>query len=394
MAKPKTSASSKRTREDRVYQDKGKVQALLGFDTAVEFDKWRESPLVKPWWETYVEKSLDQDPNKGRKGGDEDNLLHRIREGERLGKRRYLSAMGAPTYDDAEDYHAWLVFWLAEVNTSDRNGCFWNKRLEKHQTWSAMHKFVLWAKRQRHRDVLAAPKKSKKAKSATKETEPEEEMFGFDSESEDLDPEKGIAVVKWVKGMPDELELTENADRVIIERLCSHTLLTFWKAVDDAFDLPKYMQRRIQLGPKDGSTFREVQLSANKDPGSKRTLFYLETEPAAIPEETQSVPESTIPTQEGDALREAAYRKMVDEAAGAEANRFDMSVRLWRYNLMTNVAKDGARVDLRDVTLNLQGQPHDDGEDNGPEIEAIQVSWSHKLPLCQTILTVTVYARY
>lgn len=338
--------------------------------------------MVKPWWDLFTAECVDKGLETGKKVVDEDNLIHRIREGERLGKRRYLAARASPIYADAEDYHAWLVFWLALENMSDRNGCFWNKRLEQHQAWSAMHKFVLWVKRQRSRDAQKKPKKANKA--IANEPASEEEWSEEEAEGEDMDPEKGIAVIIWHKGMPDELEVEENAGRATLNNLCSYSMLSFWKAVDEAFELPKHMQRRCYLGPKDGSSLRDAQVLANKDPRRKKIIFYLETEPATIPEEAASVPESTLPTHDGDAFREASYRDMVDdrdmvdEAVGVGASRFDMNVRLWKYNLMLAVAMDDAHVDLRDIHLDLQGQTDGDDQDNSAEIQAIQVCRSDR----------------
>ncbi|KAF3043432.1 hypothetical protein E8E12_007269 [Didymella heteroderae] len=360
----------KRTRKDRIYEDKSKLREFLGFDTDQSFENWRDSTLVKQWWEIFNTNSIDKNLDTGKKVVDENNLIHRIREGERLGKRKYLAARTNPTYDDAEDYHAWLVFWLAEENTKDRNGCLWNRRLKQHEAWSAMHKFVLWAKRQRSRDA-----KKKKAKNAKKAIAQEDATEDKCSEEEaDLNPEKGTAVIIWHQGMPDELELEENAGQAAIPQLCSHSILTFWAAVDAAVELPKHMQRRCFLGPKDGSSFRDAQILADKDPGDKKILFYLKTEPATIAEETTAVPETAIPTQDGHAHREASYREMVDEAAVAGADRLDMSVRLWRYNLMQAMAKEDDRVELKDVHLDLEGQRNRDAQGNSAEIQAIQVS--------------------
>ncbi|XPS75139.1 hypothetical protein M3J09_007247 [Ascochyta lentis] len=138
------------------------------------------------------------------------------------------------------------------------------------------------------------------------------------------------------------------------------------------------MHRRVHLGPKDGSTLHEAQVLVNKGHGNKQVLFYLETEPAAILEEARSAPESTISTHEGDSVREAAYREMVDEAVGAKADRFNMSVRLWKYNLMLAEGDDGACVDLRNITLDLQGRQGEEGQANGAAIEAIQYTHDTK----------------
>ncbi|KAJ4326067.1 hypothetical protein N0V94_000229 [Neodidymelliopsis sp. IMI 364377] len=375
MAKIKQNpAGTKRPRAPKVHEDKGKVQALLGFDTEKAFDSWRESDLVKPWWDVYVAGSGDRSQAAGKKLMDVENLIHRIREGERLGKRRYLSAHKDPQYDNPEDFHAWLVYWLTAENTTDRNGCFWTKSQDEHTRYSAMHKFVLWARRQAHRDTLAAgAKKNKKAKKDPPEDpEPELEESTSEPEEEELNPEKGTAIVRWIRGLPDELEESGD-DRITVNSLCSYWMLSFWQAVDEGFDLPGRMQRRTFLGAKDNSSFREVQHAANADTSGKKFFFHLHTEPATIPEESQAAPETSLPTPEGDAIRESLYNTMVDEAVSAGAQRFDMNVRLWRYNLMLATARQGDRVDIQSITLDLADRSSQAGEAVEAAVQAIQL---------------------
>lgn len=108
----------------------------------------------------------------------------------------------------------------------------------------------------------------------------------------DLNPEKGTAVIIWHKGIPDELELDPNSYRARIPQLCSHNIITFWAVVDEVFEVPKHMQRRYFLRPKDGSSFRDAQILADKDAGDKKIIFYLDTEPATIPKEAIAVPDT------------------------------------------------------------------------------------------------------
>lgn len=364
----------KRTRNDRIYEDKSKLLAHLNFDTDESFETWRNSDLVKPWWDIFTASCVDKGLESGKKVVDEHNLIYRIREGERLGKRKYLAARTNPVYESAEDFHAWLVFWLAEENMKDRNGCFFNRKLKQHVAWSSMHMFVLWAKRQRSREAKKKnPKPVKKATPAEEVTDDE-----LSDEEIEFNPEKGTAVVIWRKGMPDDLELEGHPSRVEIPRLCSHDILTFWAAVDAAFELSKHMQRRCFLGPKDGSSFQNVQSLANKDANDKKILFYLETEQATIIEEAIPVPGTVVPIQESTGFREACYRDMVDEASLVSAGRFDMSVRLWRYNLMQAMAKEDDRVQLQNVHLRLDTQKGGDLQGSSAEIQAIQVSRSHE----------------
>ena len=123
--------------------------------------------------------------------------------------------------------------------------------------------------------------------------------------------------------------------------------------------------------------FQDAQNLANKDPGDKKIIFYLDTEAVTIPEEASAVPETVIPTQENPGHRQACYLEMVDEALLEGAERLDMSVRLWQYNLMHAMAEDGDRVQLQNVHLKLDGHHDGDLHVNGAEVQTIQVSRSY-----------------
>ncbi|KAF3033934.1 hypothetical protein E8E11_001562 [Didymella keratinophila] len=233
----------KRPRQAKLHEDKKEVQALLEFPTEKSFDEWQDSRLVKPWWDTYVSQALDKFGENGKKLMDVENLIHRIHEGERLGKRKYKAAMKNPQFDNYEDYHAWLVLWLSEENTSDRE------------------------------DVAA--KKStatKKGSAKGKDPAPQSEGSEYDTADKGLDPEKGKALVIWQKGCPDEVE--ENGEnRITIDRLCSHTTTSFWVAVEKGFDLSKHLHRRTDLVSKDGQSLNEVQRLAHTNTTEKKFIF-------------------------------------------------------------------------------------------------------------------------
>jgi hypothetical protein len=385
--------SGKRRRTAKPHEDKKKVQALLEFPTEKLFDEWRDSRLVKPWWDTYVSQALDGSDEKGKKLLDVENLIHRIHEGERLGKRKYKAAREAPQFDTHEDYHAWLVLWLSKENTKDRYGCFWGKQKDKHTVFSAMHTFVLWARRQRHREKVAAEKSTSKKKVSAKGNKRalESDESGYETADEELDPERGTALVLWNKGCPDEVE-ENGGERITIDRLCSHTTTSFWIAVEKGFDLPKHMHRRTELVSKDGRSLPEVQQLANNSTTAKKFIFYLETEPATLVEEVQAAPDSTIARPEDIALRESMYKSMVEEAITRQAHRLDTTVRLWRYNIMRAAAKDGDRVDISNVALNLSPQDGSDNIARDAAIQAIQASCSHELLLHCQMLTASVHA--
>jgi hypothetical protein len=86
------------------------------------------------------------------------------------------------------------------------------------------------------------------------------------------------------------------------------------------------------------------------------------------------------------------YKSMVEEAITRQAHRLDTTVRLWRYNIMRAAAKDGDRVDISNVALNLSPQDGSDNIARDAAIQAIQASCSHELLLHCQMLTASVHA--
>lgn len=155
MAKSKKAAAprQKRDRNSKPYEDKQKMVSLLNFDTEASFDKWRASSLVKALWEILVHKFLEDESasTPGKKVADVQNLCNWIREGEKNGGRRFLRSRDAPEHKSELDWHGWLTFWLVEENRTDRQGCFFNMRIDRNAMLKNAYHFVVWAKRQRAR---------------------------------------------------------------------------------------------------------------------------------------------------------------------------------------------------------------------------------------------------
>jgi len=150
---------SKRDRNGKPYEYKNKMMALLGFDTLESFDKWRISALVKPLWNIFVTKHLKVDEGTtGHKLIDFPNLCTWIQEGEMGGNRRFERSRETPDYTNPIDWHAWRTFWLAHENVTDKKGCFFGRKLDKVEIWRRAHNFIVWAKRQRQREIKAASK--------------------------------------------------------------------------------------------------------------------------------------------------------------------------------------------------------------------------------------------
>ncbi|KAF2030156.1 hypothetical protein EK21DRAFT_112263 [Setomelanomma holmii] len=264
----------KRSRASKPYEDKSKM---------------------KPWWDIFVAKFLETPLfNSGNKVVDFTDLNNWIQEGERGGKRKFLAARTDPKYDTDLDFHAWLVFWLVEENHLDREGISYNRNTEirdKTTMYKNAHNYVVWAKRQRQRDLkAAATKKSpKNAKKSTAKVAVVPDTDSSDDGADNLDEMKGTAMVRWVDGLPDGLDVS-GQDRIEFKPFCRYNLLEFWSDVDKRFELSKYKQRRVWLAPKDGSTFAEALKKANDT--DKTTLFTLKTAPADIEEEAEHVPET------------------------------------------------------------------------------------------------------
>jgi hypothetical protein len=216
-------------KRNRPYENKSKMVGLLGFDTEASFDKWRESELVKPLWDLFVAKALDTGISaRGKKCADHQNLCDWIREGEKGGKRRF-SDREPPKFDNDMDWHAWLTYWLVEDNVSDRYGCFFNKRMDRTEMYKHAYHYVVWAKRHRSRNLKAAtatksPKSVGKQKTAKQSAKPSEDS---DADDLDMDPNSGVAFVKWTEGMPFEMIMAGYGDLITIQSFCGYSLLEF-----------------------------------------------------------------------------------------------------------------------------------------------------------------------
>lgn len=252
-------------------------------------------------------------------------------------------------------------------------------RIDRNAMLKNAYHFVVWAKRQRARELTAGKKAKASKSSATQSPQARSPSpSGVSTFSEqwsvddaDFDPTAGTALVRWSGGLPDELE-DQGEDRITIEQFCGYSVIGFWQEVDRRFRLAEHMQRRVQLYVKNNRDMSVRAAQAEASQTGKKVVFILDTEDATIAEEGQPVPDTDLPDGEGFEAddRDALYREMVDKAIGQNANRLDMDVRLWRYNTMLAVGQKDSSVTLRDVALDLG---HNSGE-TAEEVQAIQVS--------------------
>lgn len=271
------------------------------------------------------------------------------------------------------EWHAWLLYWLVSDNSTAGKGCFYGSHLDTIEKHRLMSHYIAYEKRQRSRHA----KSFKQKKTATPHTKDDTASDEASSSEEDfeMDSNKGTAIVRWGSSMPTDLAEEDAVDKIKVPKFCGYTLMQFIQETDARFELSKLKQRRVGLCEKDGLSFKRAQLKAFTS--EKPVLFILDTEDTEIPEEMQPVPESEVPAlSDGDEELEAEnrnlmWRTMVLEAGHKKANRFDMGVRLWQYNLMLAEARTDNHVRMRDIVLDL-GNDHE-------EEQAIRVSYSHRL---------------
>lgn len=384
MARGKSTAAAK-TRNKRVYEDTQAMWNLLGFDTEASWNNWRTSRLVQPRWDMYVSGFLENkaiNKGDGRKTGDWDNVFNWIKDGENNGRRRFRSAITNPEYDNAMDWNAWLTFWLVEDNLLDAKGCFYNTKLHTTEMHKRMYYFVIWAKRQRGRTKASKSQKQGATSDATssRTTTTREERPPINTE--DLDPEAGFCMIVWKEGVPRAL--TRNfafQNRVPMEGFCGTSKSAFRQYVENGFELKRHRQRISLLYAEDGLSYEEAQVQAHGSPDA--VIFILETatseldadadlQDPPIPNGPDENPEDEIDTRAAD------YDEMLNEALNAGSGRLDMSVRLWRYNLMLTEAR-AAGVVLRDLGLIERGETPIKSEEDVDAENAIRVSGSHSI---------------
>lgn len=245
--------------------------------------------------------------------------------------------------------------------------------------------YIVWAKRQRQREIKAAataesPKATGKGQGTHWHQITSEEESG--SDSVDMDISKGTAHVRWTEGAPDEGDDLYSIRKIVIDNFCGYSLLQFWQEVDDRFDISLHKQRREALVHIKKLTSKEAQIQAHET--GLPAVFRFRTEDADIEEEGKYVPLTEVPEPdaEGENMevdkRETKYRDMVDAAVHVNAETFNMNVRLWQYNLMLAEARTADHVVMRNITLDLEHDGHDEisAEDVADE-HTLQVSRSH-----------------
>ena len=271
--------SKKRQRARKPYKNKAKVVASFGcFDTNTAFEEWRQSSLVKPWWDIFVSKFLDTNLFRPDKQVDDfEDLYAWIKEGEKNGRRRFDKHMTSPNYEDATDWHAWLTHWLVKENKIDREGCFFGSRLENKAMFQTAYHYILFAKRERARALTRSKTtrspKTKPKPTATRLAAP----LPDESDTTQRDSQLGMAIVKWTKGQPSDLP--SNATTTVVESFCGYKLDGFWQEIDRRFDLSTHKQRPTALVATNGMSFEDAQDQAAQ---SGAVLFSLETRGVSI----------------------------------------------------------------------------------------------------------------
>lgn len=76
--------------------------------------------------------------------------------------------------------------------------------------------------------------------------------------------------------------------------------------------------------------------------------------------------------------RQQRYQEMVDEAIRVNASRFDMSIPLWRYNLLLSEAGQQSHINLNNVVLDMRGNDAEKQMADFAARNALQVSGSHE----------------
>ncbi|KAI4924729.1 hypothetical protein J4E85_007846 [Alternaria conjuncta] len=259
-----TTSSKKRKRSTRKpYEDRGKIVASLGYSyTDAAFDKWRDSSLVKPWWEVFASKFLKTDLYKpGNSVPTFDDLYARIRDDEWRGRIGSLGQTHFPR--------------LVVENTGDREGCFYYWAREDVETvFRTAYHYILFAKWERA-TALTRSKSTRSAKANPKATTARNPApSSDDSDAGECEPTLGLACVRWTEGRP-----LGALTAIEIESFRSYSLKDFLGEINRRFGLSNRKQRCKALVAED-SQARPAKYEV--------VIFTLETEDIEVPEEKLS----------------------------------------------------------------------------------------------------------
>ncbi|KAI4912733.1 hypothetical protein J4E90_006139 [Alternaria incomplexa] len=272
---PSTSAFEQRNRAGRKpYEDRGKIIASLGYSyTDAAFDKWRDSSLVKPWWEVFVSKFLKADLYKpGNSVPTFDHLYARIRDKEWRGRIGSLGQTHFPRYHNETDWHSWLLHRLVVENTGDREGCFYYWGREDVETvFRTAYHYILFAKWERA-TALTRSKSTRSPKTNPKAiTARNPAPSSDDSDAGECEPTLGLAYVRWTEGRPLGARLA-----IEIESFRSYSLEGFLEEINQRFGLSHRKQRCKALVAEDDQACPAKY---------EVVVFTLETEDIEVPEE-------------------------------------------------------------------------------------------------------------
>lgn len=185
---------------------------------------------------------------------------------------------------------------------------------------------------------LVAHRKSEPTSSAAPSAPPVEDSSSDEEIPEDSN--KGAAQIYW-DNVPSDLEDTN--DTAFVDAFCSYSIEAFYREIDDQFELKSRWQRITELSHGSDLSFKAARKAAYRT--GKRQRFHIRTSPLVLDEEAQPPPENLVEARPGRETpnqaenRRLAWSEMVLEAKDREANKLDLTTRLWVFNIMRAAAK-------------------------------------------------------
>lgn len=210
--------------------------------------------------------------------------------------------------------------------------------------------------RAQHRNANPS-KKTLKTDTTTKRKEHESEPS-----DEELETTAGVAMVDWYN-MPLALRIRKLPKDVSIESFCGYDFQSFRNKVKESFALDAHSHAILKLREINDRSFQD----ARKEAASHGYVaFELTTEQIEIEEQLRPVPEPVLVTpakhqaENEAANRQIAWNGMITEAREKGANRLDLSVRLWLFNLLRNLSQTDAAINMKDVVLKYNVEEDED----------------------------------
>jgi hypothetical protein len=288
--KRKEQKRKERKCENRVYKHKKKVGTGLGLAAVSAFEQWRRSPMAERWWAIFDKGFLHTDLYKtGYKGAEFASVYEHIQAGEASGAGRFSQPEADKRCANALDWQAWLLYNLVHHNTKYRDGCFYRKGSPKMDNYRAMWNAVKCELRDRGRRSKSSGS-HKSPRGARKDTREKRSDTSSSEEEEELDPEVGIALVRWVNIPPDLMNAGHDWSLQILQ-FCAHVLTSFRAGVIKGFGLQDAKHEIILLETRDNINFHEAQRQASQ---GTIVMYFLETAETEIEEALEEYPPGII----------------------------------------------------------------------------------------------------